>query len=307
MPTIALQGGLNIRTFTPPPTDFDPAKATPNELTLYGYPKCAAQFPDITARWTAKLKQPGFKFVTPEFKSKPPRQTRLPKFLGQQHGTQEFANWAGVFVTPPSGQKFKWVEGTWRFPQSYLPGGAQSNVEYFASTWIGIDGDNGSGDIMQAGCDSDVTDSSGSPHQYNPWWEWFPAGSFWITNLTFSPGDTISMLICIAADSTNSAGVFFNNETKNTGAYFQATAPSGTNIVGDSAEWIMEALTDDNGFRLARFDTVVFSDCNAGTVSGTTVQSGSGGLIDMTGANGKVIAKSSLDGSTEVEIQYTGP
>jgi len=306
MPTIPLKGGLTIRTFQAPPTDFDPAKATANELTLYGYPKCAAQFPDVTARWTAKLKKPGYKFIQPEFKERTPRNKTLPKFLGKAHGTQNFYNWAGAFVTPPAGAKFKWVESTWRFPQSYLPGGDQANIEYFASTWIGIDGDNSSGDIMQAGCDSDVFDQSGSPHQYNPWWEWFPAGSYWITNLTFSPGDTISMLICIAADSTNSAVVFFNNETKNTGAYFQAMAPAGTNLVGDSAEWIVEALTDD-GFRLAKFDTVTFTDCNAGTVSGVTVQSGSGELIDMLGSNNAEIAQSTLIGSTEVQVKYTGP
>jgi hypothetical protein len=200
------------------------------------------------------------------------------------------------------------VEATWRFPQSYLPGGAEDNVEYSASTWIGIDGDNGSGDIMQAGCDSDVQTTGGSPqHQYNPWWEWFPAGSFWITNLTFNPGDEISLLICITAGSTTSAAVFFSNNTTNTGGFFHATAPAGTSVAGSSAEWIVEALQSQIGFSLAKFDTVDFTDCNAGTQAGTTVQSGSGQLIDMTNGSGTVITNASLVGSTEVQVKYTGP
>ncbi len=176
------------------------------------------------------------------------------------------------------------------------------------STWIGIDGDNGTGDILQAGCDSDVETSGGAPqHQYNPWWEWFPAGSFWITNLSFAPGNEISLLICITQGSTTSAAVFLSNNTTNTGGFFHATAPSGTQVAGSSAEWIVEALLSQLGYTLARFDTVDFTDCNAGTQSGATVDSGSAQLINMVNGSGGVIAKSSLIGGTEVQVQYTGP
>ena len=301
-----LPGGITVHTFPPPPPGLDPAKATDRERAFYGYPRCPVEFPDLVERWTRKISDK-YKFIELQFKPRERRRQGLLSFLGK-HGTQEFYNWAGAYVTPPKGTTFKWVEANWRFPQSYLPGGAQKNIEYFASTWIGIDGDNGSGDILQAGCDSDVSTSGGAPqHQYNPWWEWFPAGSFWITNLSFAPGDEIALLICVTAGSTSSAAVFLSNSTTNTGGFFHATAPSGTNLVGNSAEWIVEALSSPIGFTLAKFDTVDFKDCNAGTVSGATVQSGSAGLIDMINASDSIIANSSLIGATEVEVKYTGP
>jgi hypothetical protein len=306
MATTLLPGGITLRTFQPPPPGFDPVKATERERLTYGYPRCPGEYPDLVARWTRKLSAP-YKIIEPTFKPREMRRRRLPSFLGK-HGPQTSDNWAGAFVTPAEGTTFKWVEATWRFPQSYLPGGAQDNVEYFASTWIGIDGDNGSGDILQAGCGSDVSTSGGAPqHQYNPWWEWFPAGSSWITSPTFSPGDEISLLICVTQGSTSSAGVFLSNNTTNTGGFFHATPPSGTQLVGNSAEWIVEALSSQIGFTLAKFDTVQFTDCNAGTVSGATVQSGSGGLIDMTNSAGSDIADASLIGATEVQVKYTGP
>jgi hypothetical protein len=306
MSSIQLPGGFSVRTFQSPPPDFDPAKATDRERLAYGIPRCPIENPELVARWKRKLSRP-YKMVRPEFRVRESRRTSLPSFL-DKHGTQEFYNWAGAYVTPPSGTTFKWVESTWRFPQSYLPGGAQPNVEYFASTWIGIDGDNGSGDILQAGCDSDIEESGRStPHQYNPWWEWFPAGSFWITNLTFSPGDEISLLICVTQDSTTSAGVFFGNNTTNTAAFFHATPPAGTTLVGNSAEWIVEALSSSIGFTLAKFDTVQFTDCNAGTVSGAAIQSGSAGLIDMIDSSNAVIASASLIGASDVQVKYTGP
>jgi hypothetical protein len=302
MSSIQLPGGFTVRTFQPPPPNFDPVKATDRERLVYGIPRCPIENPDAVARWTRKLSRP-YKMIRPEFKPRDTRRKVRQNFLST-HGPQTSYNWAGAIVSPPPGTTFKWVESTWRFPQSYLPGGSQPNIEYFASTWIGMD----DGDILQAGCDSDVDKSGGStPHQYNPWWEWYPAGSFWITNLTFSPGDEISLLICVTQDSTTSAAVFFGNNTKNTAAFFHATAPAGTTLLGNSAEWIVEALSSSIGFTLAKFDEVKFTDCYAGTVSGTAVQSGSAGLIDMIDSSKSVIAKASLAGSTEVDVTYTGP
>jgi hypothetical protein len=306
MGTTKLPGGLTVRTFQPPPTGWDPDKASDRERTLFGYPRCPVEFPDLVSRWTRKLRDKPYKFIEPQFKPRVSRRKSLPRFP-KEHGTQTSGNWAGAYVTPPEGTTFKWVESSWRFPQSYLPGGAQDNVEYFASTWIGIDGVNGSGDILQAGCDSDISTSGRAPqHQYNPWWEWWPAGSFWITNLTFSPGDEISLLICATQGDSASGAVFFSNNTTNTGGFFHATAPAGTNLLGDSAEWIVEALESQDGFTLAKFDTVDFTDCNAGTVNGKTVTSTAGQLIDMINSSNSVIADSSLIGSTEVQVKYTG-
>lgn len=300
MPKFPIDNGFTIHTFPPPPPGFDPDHASDRDKLAYGYPACAAQFPDLVARWKSKLSVKGYKFIQPEFKPRVAPRKAVPKI--DPHGPQTTGNWAGAVVTPSAGKTFKWVESNWRFPQSYLPSGTVDNILYTASTWIGIDGVN-SPDIMQAGCDSDIQTNGTSPsHQYNPWWEWFPAGSFWITNLSFSPGDEISMLICITEGSNTSAAVFFSNETKNTGGFFHATAPAGTTVQGTSAEWIVEALGSSIGFALAKFDTVEFTDCYAGFTGGGSVDSGTGSLINMSNGTGKATA--SLVGSTGVQIVY---
>ncbi|RDJ93702.1 hypothetical protein B4Q13_20145, partial [Lacticaseibacillus rhamnosus] len=110
----------------------------------------------------------------------------------------------------------------------------------------GIDGD-GSGDVLQGGCDSDVMTSGGNiTRELKPWWEWYPADSFWISNFPVAQGDTLNVLICVDANSTTSAQIYFYNLTSLMGTSFTATAPQGTSLVGDTAEWIVERLSIDS-------------------------------------------------------------
>ena len=112
-----------------------------------------------------------------------------------EHGTEVTDIWSGAVVHAPAGDSFKWIEGEWTVPNAFPPSGAADGIWYSASTWIGIDGIDGSGDVLQAGCDSDVMTSGGTiQRQLNPWWEWYPAGSFWISNLPVAQGDTMDGL-----------------------------------------------------------------------------------------------------------------
>ena len=135
------------------------------------------------------------RLVEPAFKQRDVRTKKLPGFT-PGHGTETYDNWSGGVTFPASGDKIWCVNATWNIPKPSLPAGAQSGILYTASTWIGIDGDDGSGDIMQAGCDADVSISGGdTQYQFNPWWEWFPAGSFWITNIPAAAGDKFTCFI----------------------------------------------------------------------------------------------------------------
>jgi hypothetical protein len=307
MSATELPGGVKIRTFSSPPDGFNPVKADDRALLAYGFPSRPEQ-PELLDRWERVVSRP-IRRIQPTFRSMPYKRRRLPKAAaGAAHGTETTDIWSGAVVHAPAGDSFKWVEGVWTVPNAYPPPGAVDGVWYSASTWIGIDGIDGSGDVLQAGCDSDVMTSGGTiQRQLNPWWEWFPAGSFWISNLPVAQGDTMDGLICVDAGSTTSATIFLLNLTSGVGASFIATAPSGTSLAGNSAEWVVERLEiDTNTPELARYGDVYFAEANAGTVANALINAGSGNVIDMVDS-GNTISTGVIETPTLVQVSYTGP
>jgi Peptidase A4 family len=136
---------------------------------------------------------------------------------------------------------------------------------------------------------------------------WFPAGSYWITNFPVSQGDTLNCVICVSAGSTSEAVISFYNVTTNIAARFVATAPSGTSLAGNSAEWVVERLEiDTNTPELARYGDLYFDDATAGTVSGALLEAGSGNTINMVN-NGQVISEGNIETPTLVQVRYNEP
>ena len=307
MSTITLANGGTIRTFPQPPGGFDPLNADERLLTVYGFPRRPADS-KMAARWEGILSRP-IGWIEPRFREMPYKRRRLPEILRRDvHGVETTDIWSGAVVHAPSGDSFKSVEGTWTVPNADPPVGALDGVWYSASTWVGIDGIDGSGDVLQAGCDSDVMTSGGAlSHQLNPWWEWYPGGSFWISNLTVTQGDTLNCLICVTSGSTTQAEIFLYNVTSNIAARFLATAPSGTSLTGNTAEWIVERLEIDTSTpELARYGDVYCDEANAGTVGGISLQAGSGNTINMVDTN-QVISQGTIETATLVQVKYTGP
>jgi hypothetical protein len=302
-----LPGGVTVRTFSPPPDGFDPVKAEDKALLAYGFPS-RPEHPELRDRWESVLSR-RVRLIQPEFRSMPYKRRRLPKAAaGAAHGTEVTDIWSGAVVHAPAGDSFKWVEGEWTVPNAFPPPHAVDGVWYSASTWIGIDGIDGSGDVLQAGCDSDVMTSGGTiQRQLNPWWEWFPAGSYWISNLPVAQGDTMTGVICVDAGSTTSATIYLLNLTSGVGASFRATAPPGKALVGNSAEWVVERLEiDTNTPELARYGDVYFDAANAGTVANNLLNVGTGNTIDMVDG-GTTISAGIIENPTLVKVHYTGP
>jgi hypothetical protein len=304
MPKIKLSHGVTVHTFPVPPLSFDPAKADKRELARYGLPSYPFKFPDLAKKWEARLRRP-YHIVPPIFRLMDYKRHNLLK-LKDGHAPETSTNWSGGIVFPPSGDSMKWVEGTWTMPNASPPPGAQDGIWYSASTWIGLDGDDGSGDVLQAGCDADVIVSGGVvQHQFNPWWEWYPAGTYWISSIPVSPGDELNCLICVQLGSTTGAAIWLGNNTTGVGTWFSATAPTGTMLQGNVAEWIVEALEiDSNVPELAQYSPVDFRECNGGTVGGKSVQVGSGNTINMVDGSGNVISKAQIVNATEVQVNY---
>ena len=182
------------------------------------------------------------------------------------------ANWAGYEDTG-TGARFTEVTGSWVVP-------AVSQATFGdSSTWVGIDGIQSHGDLVQAG-----TDQSWSPAGalYYAWYELLPEASVEL-GLVF-PGDHITVKI----DETTAGkwAISVDDLTKNTN---WANSVS-YNAPGTSAEWVEEAptLSSDNSVEpLADFGTVQFSNM---AVQGPGTASATGSPIYMVDTSSHIVA-----------------
>jgi hypothetical protein len=310
-PTVlTLSNGIEVRTFAPP-ADFDPLTADDDTLLRNGFPPRPAEgahlgrYTQVVDRLRGKFNyvQPTLRVNTDRFHG--PRQ----RPEQAQAGTETSTNWSGGVVFAPAGQSFSWVQGDWVIPNVDAP---TENQWYYCASWIGIDGD-GSGDVCQAGVECEVyrTGTSVTRIIY-PWWEWFPNPEVQITNFPVSPGDLITALLCAGpgAGATN-ATIFFSNRTTGDSTSIGFTAPAGKSLVGNSAEWIVEAPTvDGQQSALADYGQVFFNVCDAflGTIAagGSTVGGGTGDNMNMVDSNNTVVSDGILVTPTIIECQYVG-
>ena len=303
MSQFELDGGWKVRTYDPP-ADFDPLTATPVELEKYGFPQ-RPQDAHHLARYRrvfGHLKGK-FHYLKPTFrvnadKHHSPRK-RLP-----EAGTETSTNWSGGVVFSPAGQSLRWVEGDWVVPSVDAP---TQNQWYYCASWIGLDGD-GSPDVCQIGVECEVFQSGNSitRHVY-PWLEWYPLPEVQVTNFPVAPGDMVTALICTTGANATSASAFFSNRTSGASTSFTFNAPGGTKLVGNCAEWIVEAPTVGGAqSALADYGEVFFSVCEAFATNGATVNGGTGDNINMTAGN-KTVSDGILITPTIVQCEYVGP
>jgi len=282
--------GFRIRTYEPPPPGFNPLTASPRLLLRYGFPTRpdAKTAPELFKRWEAAFAGPRT-WITPEFREVKGKHHGPAKRLGERARVKPAEvrianatsnNWSGSVASPPPGHTFGWVAGQWTVPNPHASGLG----DFYASEWIGIDGW-GSGDVLQAGTDTAIIGIFNTRQIY-AWWEWFPHDEVAISNLPVSAGDTMYCLICV--NSTTTATVYISNQS--TGVLltpFTITAPSGTTLVGNSAEWIVERPTVNGVLTsLADYKVDYFDEGIAG-LSGVfqIVTLGSGTPVTMTGNN----------------------
>jgi len=302
MTEITLESGIKIRTFRPP-RGFDPLTASAAEVVKNGFPERPEDSHNLERyrRVFGQLKDK-FDYIEPTFRVNTDRVHGPRKRLAAA-GTETSTNWSGAVVFAPRGQSFKWVEGDWVVPDVDAP---TKNQWYYCANWIGIDGD-GSPDVCQAGVECEVYRSGNSfSRNIYPWWEWYPLSEVQITNLNINPGDMVTMLICTTGANATTASVFFSNRTTGASTSLNFSAPAGTKLVGNCAEWIVEAPTVGGAqSAIADYGEVFFSVCEAFTTSNTTVNGGTGDNINMT-AGGKTVSAGNLITPTVVQCLYEG-
>ncbi|MGH7088822.1 MAG: G1 family glutamic endopeptidase [Stellaceae bacterium] len=302
MAQITLDGGIQVTTFRPP-RGFDPLIADAAEVVRHGFPQIPED-PRHLERYRRVLSQikNKFHYIEPTFRVNADR-FHGPRRRLAEAGTETSTNWSGGVVFSPAGQSFRWVQGDWVIPDVDAP---TQNQWYYCASWIGIDGDR-SGDVCQAGVECEVYRSGSSIiRNIYPWWEWFPLPEVRITNLPISPGDMLTALLCTSGANATSASLFLTNRTTGASTSLTFSAPAGTKLVGNSAEWIVEAPTV-NGAQsaLADYGEVFFSVCEAYLTNNTTVNGGAGDNINLT-AGGSIVSDGNLITPTIVQCLFAG-
>jgi hypothetical protein len=207
---------------------------------------------------------------------------------------QYSTNWAGAVLI---GSGFTSVTGSIVVPTPQAPQGADSNTQYSAAAWVGIDGDTCSSAILQTGVDFTI---QGGQVSFDAWYEWFPDYSYNFDGFTLSAGDTIQMTV--TTDST-SGGVATIENLSSGQSVSHSFAGESASLCQTNAEWIVEDFSEGDALvPLADFTTVEFS--------GATAQSGES-TVDTTGAtimdmrqNDRVLTSCSAGGSS-VSCTYT--
>lgn len=284
-----LKGAYSV---TPPPDDFDPNTASPDELIKNGIlwrRPTAADPPALqqawqaffSRKWLAKDRevpvfQPGIK--RKHFLKRAPQKVTDTNYLS--------FNWAGAATA--SGGPYTGVVAIWNVPTvltpPWPPTGYGDPTAYWSSSWIGLDGyiitTDDSNDVLQAGVDQTI-DSGGHAH-YSAWYEWYEevdaekqnpnpkyVDQVSIPTVPVKAGDEVFVSVQYIGKSFGY--IWLANRT--TGKHFTIVLapPPGADFNGKTVEWIME---DPNGgedvFALAKFTPLIFTYAIACTAAGGT-------------------------------------
>ena len=202
------------------------------------------------------------------------------------------------------------VTGEWRVPGVNPPPSAWNGTgyddgTYWCSVWVGIDGTQGTSDVMQAGTVSECVVSGGkvTSRRFSAWTEWFSGPSAYVHNFPVEVGDLISCTVCAPFGPTHGTAMF-NNLTSGATANFGIDPPEKISLVGNVAEWIVE----DPGKPAVPFPdygSIFFSDCIAGSKN-IQLDLGSAREIDLVDASNNVISSATIESSRTLFCRYSG-
>ena len=302
-----------------PPDNFDPRKASPDELAkhaLFSLP--APRHPALAKAWE-RVFSPGRRaegWIVPELK---PQIGRVHHYfrgplVQAANGNYVQTAWAGVAI---QGSSWTANGAIWEIPTVSKPAeGAGDDGGWDSSSWVGIDGydlEISSNDVLQAGVQQSV-DGSGNA-SYIAWFEWWAppeAGSpsyIYQTNINIeiSPGDQIlSQVIYIPLGiyGINLGFILFANITTGKVTAVILGPPPGATAAGNTIEWIMEAPNGgEPASSLPKFTPVVFNF--AGGAGGDPNNPQYGDTLNIQNAVGKVLTSVTL-GNDTLTINFIG-
>jgi hypothetical protein len=287
---------LGVRLFKPPPEGFDPIEATDRQLLVHGYPARPDEklHPELHEHWKQMVSRE-LTVVEPQFAVRTDKRHGMRQSVANDTST----NWSGSVAFAAKGDSATFVIGQWTVPDVVAPGSGS----FFCATWVGIDGD-GSNDVLQAGTEQEIVSFGWiTARATYAWWEWFPEYEVQITNFPVSPGDVMYCAICVHSDTE--AGFYLTNLTTGAATSFTKTAPQGTTLTGNCAEWIVETPTVNGQLgHLARYGDVYFDNCIAGTGNHALLYGGDGDLITMVDGNNHPISVPTRENDELIKVTF---
>jgi hypothetical protein len=257
-----------IRTYEPPPEDFDPHTAPAEQLRRHGFPRRPdpQNEPQLARLFKRAFVRPA-KYVQAELAIDPVVSARDP-LRGQDFRP---SGWGGVVVvtsslgySPP--EPAKTVFGEWVVPE-IIPWDPAPDAPITVGFWVGLDGWT-NGQVLQAGIAATLTPDFWflpGPAEVT-WWAWtewyttqYQDPAVQVTNFPVATGNTVSFLVC--APEPDHGFVAIQNVSTGQVTSIGINARPGITSAGASAEWIVEGISAD----LPDFLHMTFSDCSAGT------------------------------------------
>ncbi len=306
-----------IYSFPKPPSGFQPLAASNEELAKYGLPPrpSAGSKNEISyAAWSRAMASAKMA-VTPQVMRTGRQHMRalMANTVNTTHraGTLYSTNWAGQTILSSAssfgGGSYAEILGEWQVPAVQQAIGSCSGTDV-SSMWVGIDGASNSNDVLQAGTEADVSCSNGYYQpSYYAWFEWYPDYEYEITNFPVAPGE--SLLVVVQATSATTANATFVDVQSNQYTVVGFSAPAGTKLIGNSAEWIVERPSINNTVgSLANYGLVwmtsevafLDNDLNTNTydIAGTGGSGRTPYVLDMVDSNGNPLANAFPQGAS---------
>jgi hypothetical protein len=235
-----------------PPAGFNAFAASNEELQHYGFPPRPdrAKDPAAYAFWSSLVTLPVKRIVPKQQATTVYNSPAIVNEVNQQRphnltiptGTA-ISNWSGYADVAPIGHyPFRpdntYVYGSFVVPVAQQAYGTCNATNDYASFKVGIDGWNNS-EMLETGVEADASCSGGTTTAYySGWYEWYPAPEIRISSPAVAPGDRI---VAYVWNTTRTLGNYYMaNLSQNTATSVEFSAPNGTQLDGNSVEWIVE-------------------------------------------------------------------
>jgi hypothetical protein len=264
-----------------PPAGFNPLTATDALLDHYGFPPRPnpRTSPRDYAVWQAAVGGNVRRIVPRQqvttIRNAPATIVAKTQTLRPAAAQTTFAatstNWSGYAIQDglnPFKAANSTIYGVFMVPTVRQAAGACTGGWDYSSMWVGFDGLN-SNDVLQAGVEADAYCSNGSKQQkYSAWYEWYPAYAVQVSAPVISPGDLIYVYVWNTGPTTGH--YYLRNMTTGAASSLQFTAPAGTQLQGNSMEWVVERPQVDRVLAtLASYIASPWYDARALIPSGT--------------------------------------
>jgi len=323
--TLNLPGATTVDA---PPAGFDPLTASDQDLAYHGFPPRPNQTTDSKeyAHWAKAMKasktrlMPSLEQTTifhgPAKPGKLANPTAVENSLSAPNGkvsnTINSTNWSGYVdfsgAISYGSSSYYFIVNDMVVPYAEHPIGTCVGGWFWGSEWNGIDGWNSS-DVLQAGVEFDSYCTGGAygptiSQYYSAWYEWYPNGEVRINNFPVTAGDDIFVEVWHTSPTQGYA--YLVNENNNQVVEVGFTAPSGTSLVGNSAEWVVERPTVGGLTTLTNYTEIPFWDAYAYTEAYAFYDIDGATPIDMLDNSGNLISYPEYVGSEAFVMHATG-